>query len=104
MTKSDILKNIEHACRSQQAKLARDMILKWSSLQWPQKDMLSSDEIAEKIDMVAQFRQLNASIYNTEQNVWDGPEFWNRFNAVISELNQSNEVVNEAMAPFYRLQ
>ena len=104
MLESDILKNIEHACHSQQAKLARDMILKWSGFQWPQKHMLSTDEIAELLDMVDQFRQLNASIYNTKNIDWDGSQFWHQFKSALSELNKTTELVNEGMAPFYRLQ
>ncbi|WP_019215840.1 BatD family protein [Legionella tunisiensis] len=90
-TTSQVMKQLAKACLDNQATEARDALLKWARLQWPEANLLNLTDV-EKLVTDARFKeeinQLAQALYHdvSSQKTWQGAALW----AAITSFKAAN--------------
>ncbi len=78
--KGQVLKQLQAACLSNNPRQARDALLKWGCLLWPEANLLNLIELANAVDEPAlkqQIHQLSQVLYHDGANKeWQGQALW----------------------------
>lgn len=83
--KSRALKRLKIACFSNNPALARDALLAWAALQWPDAEILNLNDLQKLIHdqkLKKQCHFLSQALYSREKGIqWHGPELWQAVSA-----------------------
>lgn len=73
--------SVQRACDSNDAEAAKQALLDWSAVVWPEQKVFSLGAIAESVndEFKQQLKKLEQSLYAKEKTDWKGSELWLAF-------------------------
>ncbi|WP_454784908.1 BatD family protein [Legionella sp. WA2024007413] len=100
------LNNLHKACRQANPQKARDALLKWANLYWPDAPILNLTDLT-RLTTDATFRKqvqiLSQVLYkNKEKTLWRGEELW-RSVEQLKKHNRNKKEPEDALPPMNRL-
>ena len=97
------LKQIQYACRNNNAVKTKQGLLDWANCHWPDKKVNSINAIKEYADQSFQIKldELNNCLYGNSASQWDGVEFLKTFEAQSFEVNEISGLTGN-LEPLYK--
>jgi len=99
-----ILRQLKKACMKHEAAAAKEALLLWARIQWPETS-LGLGEIGKRLGEPAasEIAALNARLYGQSSKPWlHGSELWGAFEAALSRLkSQKKRPRKERLSPMY---
>jgi hypothetical protein len=97
----------EQACRANDPTAAREALLRWATLAWPNHPPLGLAELASRVDSAAAreaLRALDRYLYaDTRERSWDGGSVWNVLDPIVkpSRKPHARASGSSALPPLY---
>ncbi|MBI1732285.1 MAG: BatD family protein, partial [Gammaproteobacteria bacterium] len=101
----EVWRDLKGACSRNDPGGAKDCLLAWALLRWPDDAPRSIGDIAERCELeFAQcLRKLDAHLYGREQGTWDGSALWRAFAATRSNRHTDDEDAGSELEPLHRI-
>lgn len=104
-TKAQVLKQLQEACLSHNPRLARDAMLKWGRLLWPEANLLNLidlENLVEDPDLKQQIKALSEALYHEEAHKeWQGELLWQAVSRF--QPSSTNKDKGNRLPPIHRL-
>ncbi len=102
---SRVIKELKKACQDNEPFTAKDILIRWGSLKWPQDPPTSLGEIGKRSspEFSPALSMLSNSLYSKKTDAWSGDRFWQVFSE--QQKNERSRSVPDAgnLEPLYRL-
>lgn len=97
------LKQIQQACRNNEADKVKQALLQWASSHWPEESISSLNAIKEYSDDAFKIKldELNQCLYGNNASQWDGKSFLSVFEGQSFKKKKINEKVGR-LEPLYK--
>jgi oxygen tolerance protein BatD len=103
LSRRQYLKQLKQACIANDAAMAKQSLLDWAKIMWPEKNITSIDAVKTMCveDLQLKIDELNACLYGKEHGKWNGAEFLKSFDLQIFDNKQSDQPKGN-LEPLYR--
>ena len=101
---SGAIKRLREACHAGKADEARQALLEWARLHWPEKPPLTVSELAARLNspaLVEEAGSLNKALYGGNLNEWHGENLWRTFKAAQTDERKRTENEKIPVPPLY---
>jgi oxygen tolerance protein BatD len=97
------LKQLKQACATNNATMAKQALLDWARVNWPDKQITSIDAVKSFCtdDLQKKIDELNSCLYGKESKPWNGTNFIKSFNSQ-SFNNKVKSVSEGKLEPLYK--
>lgn len=99
-----LLRSVQQACESGDAKAARQALLDWAAARWPQDPPLRLEDIARRLPGpgVSVFEELDRHLYAAGETNWDGGSAWQQLQPLLQVAGAHDpNSKKEALPPLY---
>ena len=102
-SRKQLEKTIKQACLNNNSKAAKQAILAWGKLCFPQNNINAISELGKLLGGTAeeQLSQLNQALYSPALNDWQGQELWQAIQQYDSNQQNNTRKKTIALAPLY---
>ncbi len=99
------LKQIETACKNNDASACHQALLRWGRANWPESPPLNLNEIETRLDEPVRplIANLRDQLYSPNASQWDGTRFREAFSRATSGLSSSHKQTATSLQPLFRL-
>lgn len=103
-----VMKQLAKACLDNQPTEARDALLKWARLQWPEANLLNLTDVEKMVAdtrLKEEINQLAQALYHDvrPQKTWQGPDLWAAITSFKSAKKKPENSKTTPLPPIHRL-
>ena len=100
-----IMKELKQACFTNNPTLAKDKLLQWSRIYWPDSPPVNLGEIARRSEgnLHQEIYRLNNSLYGKHAGNWTGATLWESFSKEWPKKDNSVKIKQGKLEPLYKL-
>lgn len=99
------LAGFERACRANDARAARSVLLEWAAAHWPQDPPQRLEQLAQRLgpDAMPLVREMDRGLYADAAGGWDGVKAWQHFEPLLKRAQRDTPNVDgkDALPPLY---
>lgn len=101
----DVRRDLKRACECNEAGAAKECLLRWAQMRWPQDAPRSIGDIAARSSsgFADGLRDLDAKLYGRQSGPWNGAALWQAFAAASKADQLQHEDLGSQLEPLYRI-
>jgi hypothetical protein len=94
---------VRTACEAKDPRAARDALLSWAAVRWPEDPPRRLEDVARRLDGPAgeALRNLDRSLYSNEGTPWDGRGAWTQLSPALGRERGTGDSGKAALPPLY---
>ena len=100
-----LIKQIKQACLDENPARAKELLLQWGRMTWPDRLPTSIGEIANRCSeqLAIEIGILNNVLYSRTSANWKGPELWQAFEQELKVREQKPELNKGKLEPLFKI-
>ena len=100
-----VINGLKRACQGNDPVAAKDCILKWAGIIWPESTPASLGQLEKRYTgrFSEQLCILSQTLYSARQQDWNGSEFFQAFEAVKQDAGKTEKEKAGGLEPLYKL-
>ena len=101
----NVIRDLKQACATNQPQRARELLLLWGKLHWPDDPPMNLGEIKNRSSSTLrdEINRLSHVLYGKGNDLWEGSVFWQAFDREQTSNKSMDKTSRGDLEPLYRI-